>query len=1143
MFSFMKNTKIKILLVRFTLIIVFLWAAAGANAANLIYAQSQSFTFNLKNSSIETVFKTIEQQSEFIFMYLADLADISKKVSIAVKNESLISILDRILKGTSLTYEINDRQVIIKQSDQNELNSSEQSVRKKTIQGLITDELTKEPIIGAAIQVKGTTNGTTSDIDGSFSLDCQEGDTLVISYIGYQNSTIIVKAANIYAVTLKEATELLGEVVVTAFGTGQKKESVVGSIQTVRPDDLRVPSTGLSNSFAGRLAGVISFQRSGQPGEGGSDFYIRGISTLSGMTSPLIILDGLEIDARELNAIDPEIIEDFSILKDATATAMYGTRGANGVMIIKTKSGEALDKPVIGFRVEANVKTPYRVPKYVDGPQYMRMFNEAIANQGTSDAPFSEDEIEMTARGIYPYLFPNVDWYDEAFNDHTFNQKANFNIRGGTNRITYFMNLSVNHETGMLKNRSKDFYSYNNNYDMKRYAFQNNLDFHMSKSSTISLHLNADLVDMMSPNASMDAIYKSVLDNNPVDFPVYFPNNDIHGNTSWVKWGAHDSALGMGESNPIEKLTNGYVDSFSSTINASLDFDQKLDMITKGLRFKAMLSFKNYTWSNTHRYQNNWNLYTVSSWNKNNDGNYVYEIAPLKTPEEIVLNTSITSGGFRRMYFQSYFDYTRSFGDHNVNGMILFNMDSFTDNKASNLLASLPKHKMGYAMRLSYDWKHRYMLEINAGYNGSENFAEGHRWGFFPSIAAGWNISEEAFWEPMKNIISFLKLRASYGLVGNDQLDAERFIYLSDIDLTGSNSYTTGYGDNKVTLSGPKYKRFQNNDITWEIGKKLYVGLEMRLFNDIKIDVDVFKEHRENIFQARSSIPSYLGSAGIDIYGNFASVDNWGVDLSVDYGNQITRDFFLAFKGTFTFARNKVVEYDEPFGIRTAKSKIGKPVNQLYGFIADGLYIDEEDIANSPTSTMGNMAIAPGDIKYLDQPDNNGNYDGVITLDDMVPMGHPTVPEIIYGFGPSMTYKKMDFSFFFQGVANTSLMLDALALAPFGNNVRRNVSQFIADDYWSADNPNPNAKYPRLTRDTNDHNVRWSSYWLRNGAFLKLKNIELGYSFKKCRLYVSGENLLTFSPFKLWDPEMGNLGNRRYPNMRTFNVGLQVTFK
>lgn len=1139
-----KNTNVSFHLIKFILVFAFLWIAIGLNASKLAYAQNQVFTLNFKNVSIETVLKAIEKQSEFIFMYRSDLTEISKKISVKANAENIISILNRILDNTSLTYEINDRQIIIKRSIEKKVNSSLQGGKnKKKVQGLITDDLTKEPIIGAAVQIKGTGQGTTSDMDGGFILDCQEGDTLIVSYIGYRNSTIIVKSANIYAVTLKESTEQLGEVVVTAFGTGQKKESVVGSIQTVRPNDLRVPSTGLSNSFAGRLAGVISFQRNGQPGEGGSDFYIRGISTLSGMTSPLIILDGLEIDARELNAIDPEIIEDFSILKDATATAMYGTRGANGVMIIKTKSGEALDRPVIGFRVEANVKTPYRIPKYVDGPQYMRMFNEAIANQGTADAPFSDDEIEMTALGTYPYLFPNVDWYNEVFEDHTFNQKANFNIRGGTNRITYFMNVSVNHETGMLKNRSRDFYSYDNNYDMKRYTFQNNLDFQMTKSSKISLHLNADLVDMLSPNESMSTIYNSFLSNNPVDFPVYFPNDAIHGNTNWVKWGVHSGAVGLNATNPVEKLTNGYLDSFSSTINATIDFDQKLDILTKGLRFKAMFSFKNYTKSNTKRYQNDWNYYAVDSWEKNPDGTYSYSIKPFTTPEKPVLNTSIYSSGHRRFYFQSYLDYTRSFGNHNVNGMILFNMDSYIYNNASSLLSSLPRHKMGYALRLSYDWKHRYMLEFNAGYNGSENFAEGHRWGFFPSIAVGWNISEESFWEPMKNIVSFLKLRASYGLVGNDQLNAERFIYLSDIDLTGSGSFTTGYGDNKVTYSGPKYKRFQNNDITWEVGHKLNVGLEMRLFNDLKIDLDVFKEHRENIFQARSSIPSYLGSSGIDIYGNFAAVDNWGVDLSVDYGKQITRDFFMAFKGTFTFARNKVVEYDEPFGIRIARSKIGKPVHQLFGYVADGLYRDEEDIANSPTSTLGSIAIAPGDIKYLDQPDNDGNYDGQITADDLVPMGHPSVPEIVYGFGPSMTYKKVDFSFFFQGVANTSIMLNANSFAPFGANVRRNVLQFIADDYWSNDNPNPNAAYHRLTRDYNTHNGKWSSYWLRNGAFLKLKNIELGYSFKKCRLYVSGENLLTFSPFKLWDPEMGSGGAQAYPNMRTFNIGLQVTFK
>lgn len=1130
-------------LTKFMFVVGFLLTTIMSYANNLAYAQNQTFTFHLKNVSIKTVLQTIEKQSEFIFMYRSDLLDTSKKVSVDADKKSVSQILDQILEGTAVTYEINDRQIVLKKAEKPISAPKQTGRRKKIVSGVITDEVTREPIIGAAIMVKGAMIGTTTNVDGNFTLQCEEGDSLSISYIGYQDKLIVVNSSNIYAVTLKESSEQLEEVVVTAFGTGQKKESVVGSIQTVRPNDLRVPSSNLSTAFAGRLAGVIAYQSSGMPGKNGANFYIRGISTMNGMTSPLIIMDGVEISSSDLNSIDPEIIESFSILKDATATAMYGTRGANGVMIIKTKSGQDLDKPIIGFRVEANVTQPVREARFVDGPTYMEMFNEAIHNQNTADTPFTSEEIELTRSGLYPYLYPNVNWHDEVFKESAFNQKANFNVRGGTSRITYFMNASMNHETGMLRNRSQEFYSYKNNINLYRFAFQNNIDFHLSKSSTISLHLNVTLKDNHTPATSVESVYNSFLSNNPVDFPVYYPNDEQHGVTSWTKWGAFTQGNVGGASNPVEKLTNGYSDEFESVVNANIDFDQKLDMITKGLRFKALVSFKNWTYSSTTRSQSAWNKYYVSSVQSTEDGKYEYTIAPWGEPQNPVLNTGFNSTGDRRIYFQTFLDYNRVFGDfHNLSGMLLFNMDSYTTNVNSSLLSSLPKHKIGYAFRASYDYDNRYLIELNAGYNGSENFAEGHRFGFFPSVAVGWNVSRERFWESLRNVVSNFKLRASYGLVGNDQIGSERFIYLSDLNLQGSPSFTTGWGNQTNTLSGPSYLRFQNDNITWEVGKKLNIGLDFQLYNSLNLSLDLFKERRENIFQARTSIPDYWGVGGTTIYGNFATVDNKGIDFSLDYGKQVTKDFSMQFKGTFTFAQNKVVKYDEPADTRYAKSRIGHSVNQIFGYVADGLYKDVADIENSPTSTLGNIAIAPGDIKYLDQPDNDGVYDGQITSDDQIALGYPTIPEIVYGFGPSMAYKQFDFSFFFQGQARVSFMINAGSFAPFGTQYHRNVMQFIADDYWSEENPDVTAAYPRLTVDSNNHNNQSSSYWLRSGSFLKLKNLEIGYSFKKCRLYLSGENILTFSPFKEWDPEMGANGAVTYPNQRTFNIGFQMSF-
>ena len=1016
--------------------------------------------------------------------------------------------------------------------------------QKQVIKGTLLDASTKEPLIGAVVRIKNIADsGALTDYDGNFSIQGNTNDILVITYIGYKPLEVAAKDIK-NPILMHMDSEMLDDVVITAFGTGQKKESVVGSIQTVRPQELQLPSSNLSTSFAGKLSGVVAFQRSGMPGANNSDFFIRGIATIGGMTSPLIIIDGIEGSTADLNAIDPEIIDGFSILKDATATAMYGTRGANGVMIITTKKGLDVDKPIIGFRVEANLATPTKKPKFVNGHEYMRLYNEAATSQGTGDILFTDEQIQGTRLGLDPYVFPNVNWYDELFNDVTFNQKANFNIRGGTKKITYFMNMTVNHETGMLKNRSKDFYSYKNNIDVFRFAFQNNIDFNITESSKISLHLAANLDDNTAPSVAVSDIYGAIMDANPVDFPTFYPS----GTDPWVKWGVYGGGNDGGARNPLEQATKGYKEGFASTIKANLSFDQKLDFITEGLKFNAKVSFKNWSLTETSRYQNG-NMYFKTGYEKNEDGSYSYDLKALGTPQKPVLTTDRDTYGDRRIYFESSLQYQKQFGRHDIGGMLLINLDDFSlndkggDSSEERLISSLPQRKIGYAGRLTYGYDNRYMVEFNAGYNGSENFAKGKRFGFFPSIAGGWNLSEENFWEPVKPYVQSFKLRGSYGLVGNDQIGNERFIYMSDIILQSDKvEFQTGYGDvaNIINHRGPLYNRFQNKNITWEVGYKTNMGFDITLLKNLNISMDFFQEIRKDIFQQKNSIPNYLGTAETQIFGNLAEVKNKGFDASVNYGLQLSKDLSIMFNGTFTFAKNKVTKYDEAPGVRPANSTVGHSLNSHYGYVSDRLFIDAADIANSPKSTIGNIAIAPGDIKYVDQPDRNGKYDGKIDADDKVQMGYPTIPQIIYGFGSTINYKQWDFGFFFQGAARTSLMMGGFS--PFGTQYNRNVLKFIADDYWSPTNQNINAAYPRLTKYDNNNNTAGSDFWLRNARFLKLKNLEVGYRYKKMRVYVNGMNLLTFSPFKHWDPEMGGGAGLSYPTQRVFNIGLQMTF-
>ena len=1067
------------------------------------------FSFKLQDVTVKDIFKYIEKNSEYIFLYSTD-KNLLKKINVDVNKKDITQVLDEILKNTTLIYDIDGKQIIIREKNASEKSQQKTTQKKKTIRGIVSDDSTQEPIIGATIRVNGSMTGTTSNIEGDFVLECAVGDTLTVSFVGYQDRSVLVKSGNIYAIALKESAAELGEVVVTAFGVGQKKESLVGSIQQIKPQELKVPSSSLSTAFAGRMAGVIAVQRSGEPGADGANFWIRGKSTFNGNTSALIIMDGVEISSTELNALDPEVIESFSILKDATATALYGTRGANGVMIVATKNGKNLDKPIINFRLEGAISTMTRVPNMVDGPTYMKMFNEAVSRPGCDVSPYSQEKIDGTIAGLNPYIYPNVDWFDEIFNKSAFSERANFNIRGGSSKMDYFMSASFKHSNGHLKSLSKDYFSYNNNVRNYNYDFITNLN----------------------------NIFQLSMEANPVDFPVRFPAN--MSDRDFVLWGDKPGGIhGQGwYRNPVAEYVTGYKTNLRTTITANFKLAQELDMITKGLKFTGLFSFKNYSSSSTER-SASYNHYYMSSYDPSS---MEYKITRIGDEQSTALTNDGSRNGDRKMYFQAILDYNRIFKEvHDLNIMFLYNQEQYDINGPTTLFSSLPQRKQGVAGRVSYSYDGRYYIEGNFGYNGSENFAKGHRFGFFPSIAVGYNISNEKFWQPIKPVISNLKIRGSWGLVGNDATNAGRFAYMEDLVLGGSDSYTTGIRQDTY-YSGPSWNRYFNPDLTWEVGEKINLGLDLQLFNDFNLTFDIFREKRRDIFMTReNSIPEIVGTGETKITSNNGEMENKGLDLAIDYNKQITKDFFLSLKSTLNFARNKVLKMDEPpYFEYPGLSDVGHPLGTYWGYVADGLFPDQETIDNSPRQDLG-YTPQPGDIKYVNQPNAKGEYDNVINSNDRVAIGHPYDPELVYGFGPSMKWKNWDFSFFFQGVARTSFMM--YGMHPFGTTSIKNMLQFVADDHWSVDNPNPNAAYPRLTKDSNGNNDQYSTYWLRNAAFLKLKNAEIGYTYKGMRFYLSGVNLLTFSPFKHWDPEMGGGNGLYYPTQRVFNIGFQMTIQ
>lgn len=1129
-YFFLSISRIPLFMKLFIALLIF---SASMLRAETVYSQSGSVNLNFRNTAIEKILTEIEKQTGYTFFYSTKNVDVSKKVSLSADKKNLSSILDELFAGTNIEYVTNGTNIVLRLKVQQQ--------KKYQFKGTVIDD-NGEPVIGASVSIKGETgNGVITDLDGKFVLTSTAGKiTLEISYIGYKSVVVEATSGKPLQVKLQEDNQVLSEVVVVGYGT-QKKESVVGSVQVVKPKELSVPSSNLSTGFAGRLAGVVAVQRSGEPGADGADFWIRGISTFNGTRSPLIVIDGVQASTSDLNALDPEVIESFSVLKDATATALYGSRGANGVMIVNTKSGRESEKAIVNIRIENSYSTHTKTPEFVDGVRYMEMYNEAVLSRKTGEVLYAQSKIDGTRAGLNPLVFPNVDWYGELFRKGAMNQNVNVNVRGGYKKLDYFSSVSVNHDNGVLKN-TKDF-SYNNNLNIMRYVFQNNINLSLTNTSKLSLHLNVQLKDYSGPSSSASELFGMVMEANPVDFPVRYPADP---ESDYIRWGGKvGGKYNNGYRNPYAEMARGYKSDFESTVMANLKFEQKLDFITEGLSAEALFSFKNWSQSSTKR-DSGYNQFQLVTYNRNDLSDYTLS----RVGEEVstVLGTTNGSNGDRRIYLQAMLNYNRTFGGvHNVSGMFLYNQDQYNINNPGDLIGSLPQRKQGIAGRLTYAYDYRYLAELNFGYNGSENFAKGHRFGFFPSIAVGYTISREKFFEKFSNVITNLKIRASWGLVGNDQIGDVRYLYLSDIELQdGDLGYTTGR-DQNVDKNGPRYKRYSNPSITWEVGNKWNIGLDLSLWNSLNISADVFREVRSDIFMERQRVPDFIGTNSNDkwidlktkMYGNLGKVQNKGMDFSVDYVKEFNKDFSMSLKGTFTFAQNKVLAYDEPDFLKYPNlSRVGHSVDQRLLYIAERLFVDDAEVRRNPIQNIGGQVMA-GDIKYKNLADGNGVYDGVIDANDRQYTGMPTTPEIVYGFGPSFRYKDFDFSLFFQGAARVSIMMERIH--PFGNESTRSVLKFIADDYWTADNQSINAKYPRLSKTDNANNAAASTYWQRDGSFLKLKNAEVGYNHKFFRVYLRGSNLLTFSKFKYWDPEQGSGNGLSYPTQRVINLGVQFS--
>ncbi len=1020
--------------------------------------------------------------------------------------------------------------------------------QSEIITGTINDK-SGSPIPGVnIIEDTDSYNGAVTDFDGNFIIKAKSNSTLIITYVGFITQEIKLNGNTNLNITLEEDLFGLEEVTVVAYGE-QKKESVIAAVTSVDPTELRIPSSNLTTSLAGRVAGLISYQRSGEPGRDNAEFFIRGVSTFGYARSPLILIDGIETTSTDLARLQPDDIASFSIMKDATATALYGARGANGVIMVTTKEGKQ-GKVKLNVRYEKAYSTATKKVSIADPITYMMLHNEALATRDPLGGRiYSLEKILISQDpNRNEMAYPTINWFDELLEDYTLNSRFNFNVSGGGKVARYYLAATVNTDNGNLKIEPQN--NFNNNINFNRISLRSNVNINLTPTTEVAVRFNGNFDDYNGPLNGGEEIYRQAMQTNPVLYPKYYQPDANFLNSTHILFGNYGQ---FGDYlNPYANMVRGYKDESYNNVLATVEIKENLDYVTKGLKARALVNTSRYSFYNLERKYNPF-YYTLANYDFQSDVYSLIALNPNQGTEYLAYNegAKIISNS---VYFEGSLNYNRTFKEkHNVSGMLVGIIRELKYANNGNLQTSLPYRNLGLSGRFTYAHDSKYFAEFNFGLNGSERFARNERFGFFPSFGFGWYISNEEFMKKYQDVISKLKLKATYGLVGNDEIGSasDRFFYISQVNLDDGSMGSMFGQEFSNWINGVSIDRYANDQITWEKAKMMNIGLEFGLFDKIELQADYFTEYRSNILMDRAQTPSTLGLQA-PIRANVGEASSKGFEFTIDYKEDFKNDFFISARANFSYATSKYEVYDELDFVSAGlpwRSRIGLNLSQPFGYIAERLFIDEADIANSPFQTFGEYM--PGDIKYKDI-----NGDGIIDINDEVPIGYPTTPEIIYGFGVSSTYKNFDLSFFFQGSARSSFFIDAYRTSPFidtsgsaiGNNALLNA---WANDHWSENDRNLYAAWPRLSDQLIDNNNRNSTWWLRDGGFLRLKSLEIGYSintenFEKVKLesfrvYLSGTNLFTFSKFKIWDVEMGGNG-LGYPIQRGVNFGINMNF-
>jgi TonB-linked SusC/RagA family outer membrane protein len=1057
--------------------------------------------------------------------------------------------------GNNLSRRIIEEQIIVsRETEDPETKKEEQTFSTDVLQsediritGIVTDE-NGDPLPGATVSIKNSPRGVMTDLDGNFSIDVRPTDVLLISYLGYNEYSVTIGDKRKFTIQLEPKENELEEVTVVAFGK-QKKASVVGAITTVAPKNLKVPSSNLTTAFAGQMAGVIAYQRSGEPGADDVDFYVRGITTFGVNRNPLILIDNIELTKTDLARLQPDDIASFSLMKDATATALYGARGANGVILITTKQGEE-GPPKVSFRVEQSLSSPTRKVELSDPITWMQLANEAVLTRNPMGfAPYTDEKIDNTINGTDPLRYPAVDWMDMLIRDNATSSRYNIQLSGGGKAHRYYISGALNHDNGIMNVDKRN--NFNNNINNNSYSLRSNIELQVTSTTSMNVRLSGVFDDYSGPLTGGTDLFKNIVKSNTVLFPAYYPATGSNSEVRHIMFGNKENQY----YNPYAESVRGYKEKNRSQLLAQVEVQQDLDFLTEGLSVRAMMNLSRLSQFSVSR------SYTP----------YWYELRGINpiTGEYMINNTNTGTDWLdywesaddketnSTLYVEAMTNYNRTFGDHSVSGLLVTILREALYANTGSLQLSLPHRNLGVSGRFTYGFSDRYYFEFNFGYNGSERFSANHRWGFFPSVGAAWNIANEKFWEPLANTVNLLKLRYSYGLVGNDQIgsDNDRFYYLSEMNMYDGNRTMTFGNRRGSSLSGISVLRDANPNIGWEVSKKANYAVELGLWNDLTLIAEYFRENRTNILMSRSYIPQTMGLT-YAVQANVGAAMGHGTDISLEYQKSWSKDFWTSMRANFTYAVSRYDIYDEPaYPGEPWRSRVGKSLSQQWGYIAERLFVDDAETISSPRQEISSYNYMGGDIKYTDV-----NGDGRITVADAVPIGLPTTPEIVYGFGPSIGYKGVDFSFFFQGLANESFWINGAYTSPFVDNTQ--MLKVYAEDYWSESNANIYATWPRLSYDRNTNNVGTldaennpsflNTWFMRDGAFLRLKQAELGYTFGgkwrdklrigNLRFYLSGTNLLLFSRFKLWDVEMAGNG-LGYPIQRVVNAGINITFK